>query len=322
MTSFVQWCKHADVFTTETNDSTHLFLSGGKLKITAKTFDSFIKAYTKALQNKEDLYIVERVANEINLFIDIDCKKYKSFDYKKLVSNIKSIIPEKTNVYKCSHSDAYHIVYPHIQLEPLKACEMIILLQKKLVANFKYDQTIIENIIDTSVYKTGLRMIGSFKKNDYRCYLPENISQRENITEDNVRNSLIRNCHNTYIQQNHHNIINTNYDLVAKEISRLNKNYNDIKITRIVKKENNVFYVNTYSHFCMNKNGFHDNHVYFVICKNTSKKAGAPTVKIYQKCFCNNNETELRKFGVCSKYKSKDYPFSYKVFNMLISEIK
>jgi len=320
--SFNSWCQNANIYTKDTNECTHLILTGGKLKITAKTFEDFIRNYTIALKQNESLHLVERVSHEINLFLDIDCKRFPTFNYKKLVDDIRLIIPEKTHVYKCDKTDAYHVVYPDIQISPEKAVDMVKLLQNKLVANYYYKANEIQDIIDTSVYKTGLRMIGSYKKGEERSYLPIGVKRREDITEQHIRESLIRNSHQVHVRQSDSRslVARKHYDLISKEIGRLHSNYRDIQITRIERKSNDLFFINTYSHFCMNKCGYHDNYVYFVVSKGRVKKAGIPSIKIYQKCFCTNNDTSSRLEGVCSKFKSREYPFSHNVFNELIQE--
>ena len=310
MNTFKDWCIQNNIYTTDTGKCSHLLLNGGKLCIPEQLHDEFINMYVKSLQNNEKVYLVEKLSKEIKLFIDIDSKSSMTIDVCILVDRINEILPIKNHIYKCSKTNGYHIVYSDRIVEPEEACEIVKALQNKLVNKYAYELKEIQNIIDTSVYKTGLRMIGSYKIDDLRCYLPVGTKNRKQIDYTNVSNSLIRASHENYSStKTNETILSDNSDQkIIKEIERLHKNYKDIKITK-VKKIDDTFVIGTNSKFCMNKNGLHDNHVYFVITKDK---------KISQKCFCSNNNTKERLHGVCSKYKSKCQPFGHMAYCSLL----
>ena len=66
---FKQWCKQKTIIEQNTEQSTHLMLDGGKLSI--KDTKQFHKDYSKFLKNNLDVYVVERVSEDIKFFIDI-----------------------------------------------------------------------------------------------------------------------------------------------------------------------------------------------------------------------------------------------------------
>ena len=313
MNSFSDWCNKNNVHTKDSSKCTHLLLNGGKLEITADNVDGFCEAYVSALKSNEKLYVVEKISKQINLFIDIDNKK-ELLDVSELVQRIQETLPIHNIVYKCNKTNGIHIVYPGRTMSPDEALSFVKAPQRKLVHSYKYKLEDIENVLDTSVYKTGLRMIGSFKVNDFRSYLPNEVTSRRKITVDMVRESFIRasfeNKEKTQeTKMTHGGEINIR-DKLSNEISRLNENYKNIKITSI-KKIDNSFCIGTDSHFCMNKGDVHTNHVYFIV---TDKK------KIYQKCFSHKNVQH--KNGECSKFKSKGEPFGQIAYGNLLKNFQ
>ena len=301
MNTFTNWCIKNNVYTNDISKCTHLLLNGGKLCIKKTMMNSFLNAYVNALKNNEDLYLVERVSSEINLFLDIDAKS-SQLNCDSLVHNIQTLLIEyKINVYKCSITNGYHLIFPEYIVTPKEANKIVVALQNKLCQKFKYSIDDIKNIIDLSVYKTGLRMIGSYKKNDLRCYLPLN-TQRTLLTKDHISDSLIRQSYDLPISNNSKKI-STKYEPIIQEIHRLHSNFQNFKITKI-SKLGDTYCIYTDCHFCMNKGTKHTKEVvYFIVTKDKN---------ISQKCFCSNST--IRLHGTCSSYKSKPVPFSHKVY--------
>jgi len=301
MNTFSKWCVKNKVYTNDISKCTHLLLNGGKLCIKKEMMDSFLNAYVIALRNNEELYLVERVSSEINLFLDIDAKSSK-LNCDELVTNIKSLLNEYTiNVYKCNKTNGYHLIFPEYTVTPKEANKIVVALQNKLCQKFGYSIDDIKSIIDLSVYKTGLRMIGSYKKNEMRCYLPLEI-RRNLLTERNISESLIRHSYDLPVSRNTTKI-STKYEPIIEEIQRLNSNFKNFKITKI-SKLGDTYCIYTDCHFCMNKGTKHTKEViYFIVTKDK---------KISQKCFCSNSTVRLN--GTCSSYKSKPVPFSHKVY--------
>ena len=305
MTGFSDWCTENKLYTNDISQCTHLLLNGGKLCITKSHMPSFLEAYTKSLQNNEKVYLVERISKDINLFLDIDSKS-SSLDCNELVKNIQNLLHiYKTNIYKCNITNGYHIIFCDYIVTPNEAIKIVTALQDKLIQKFNYKAEDIKNTIDLSVYKTGLRMMGSFKKNDFRCYLPLN-KERNALTIEDIKKSLIRQSYDLPLKSNFSKTISTKYEPIINEIKRLNSNFQNFKITKI-SKLGETFCIYTDCHFCMNKNEKHTKEcVYFIVSKDK---------KIYQKCFCSN--ATLRNYGTCANYKSKPSSFSHKIYYAL-----
>jgi len=266
---------------------------------------SFLEAYTQAVQKNEKIYLVERISKDIKLFLDIDSKS-SSIDCDILVKHIHDLLNVyKINVYKCNVTNGYHIIFPDYIVTPNEAITIVKALQNKLVQKFNYIMNDITNTVDLSVYKTGLRMIGSYKKNDFRCYLPLN-KQRQSLTFEDIQNSLIRESYDLPMKSYCSKTITTKYEPIINEIQRLNSNFKNFKITKITKL-GETFCIYTDCHFCMNKEAKHTKEVvYFIVTKDK---------KISQKCFCSNST--LRNHGTCSSYKSKSSAFSHKIYYSL-----
>lgn len=302
MNTFSSWCIQNKVYTNEISKCTHLLLNGGKLCIQESIMDSFLDAYIDALKNDEELYIVERVSRDINLFLDIDTKS-SDLDCDLLVQNIQDLLKSFTiNIYKCNVTNGYHIIFPGYIVTPNEAIKIVVALQNKLVQKFDYSIDNIKKTIDLSVYKTGLRMIGSYKKNELRCYLPIN-GKRTLLNREDILKSLIRQSYDLPISSSNSRTISVKHDNIIKEIQRLNSNFQNLKITKI-SKLGDTFCIYTDCHFCMNKGSSHTKEVvYFIVTQDK---------KIYQKCFCSNSTSRLN--GTCSSFKSKSIPISHKVY--------
>ena len=291
------------------NEATHLLLTGGKLRIKEHDFNEFINVYAKLMKKNEDISLVERVSDKIRLFIDIDSKQNENL--QSVVDDILQIFPIDHTLYHCNQKNGIHIIFPGIITTPCEAKEMILKLQQKLITVYKYEEKFIKNVIDTSVYSTGLRMIGSYKSGEKRCYLKKK-SCRTKLTKFDIEESLIRASFSNYQKQPsgsslHINDTNCN-SKIEKEIERLNDNYEGIKV-RSIRKINNLYSISTNSKYCMNLNNTHKSHfVYFVV---NEKKM------LSQKCFCRCDTLENRLHGLCSKYKSEGVPISHMAFHSL-----
>ena len=309
---FTEWCKKNNVFTQDSKVTTHLLLNGGKLCITNNIMDEFYQIYSKSLQLNEDLYLVEKVSSKLNYFLDIDCKSNSNIDFETLINDIDDIFKIQKYIYKCNKTNGYHIIFPTQQSTPSECIKLTKDLILKLNKNYNYCEEMLKQIIDCSVYKTGLRMIGSYKKDDHRYYTINN-TNRTQLTKEDIKNSSIRfsniNIDLKFVPRVVHYNDNLN-SLLSKEIEHFNKNYKDIKVTKIEKINNDLFCINTDSHFCLNKNSNHTKEVvYFVV----SKK------KIQQKCYSSNGKTENMTHNCsCLKFKSREVPFSHRIYNMLL----
>lgn len=308
---FIEWCKKNNVFTQDSKITTHLLLNGGKLCITNDLLEEFYYIYSKSLELNEDLYIVEKVSNKLNYFLDIDCKNIDNIDIESIIENIDNIFQISKYIYKCNKTNGFHIIFPNENHTPTE-CENITkqLIQKLCCVN-NYNEELLKQIIDCSVYKTGLRMIGSYKKDDHRYYTINSIP-RTQLSKEDIKNSSIRFSNINIDLKFVPRVLMYSNDLkylIAKEIEYFNQNYKDIKVTKIEKINKDLFCINTNSHYCMNKNENHTKEVvYFVV----SKK------KIFQKCYSSNGKIEnMTNKCSCIKFESQKRPFSHKLYNML-----
>lgn len=154
----------------DNTNPTHLSMVGGKFNVPASKFNSFYIEYYKALiQGNESMYLVEKIdtSRNFSLFLDLE---YPKNSEKVLTDDIvKEIIVKvqkkigKVDFRVSKRLDRYHIHFDRV----VSSNEAI---------------SIIEDITDTecidkTVYKTGLRMLGSGKEKDktgtnevYRLY--------------------------------------------------------------------------------------------------------------------------------------------------------
>ena len=168
-----------------TNDTefiqTHLSLIGGKYNVPDNQYNIFYKRYYQELIKGTKMYIVEKVKDsKYAFFLDID-KNNSDDDVKNIIKTtveiLKSVVQESDDQFVSGLFDyvvskrenKYHINFYNIIIDgKTSVAQYIILLIEKKLGIKKQ-----ESIIDASVYRTGLRMIGSLKKNEdtfYRLY--------------------------------------------------------------------------------------------------------------------------------------------------------
>lgn len=140
---------------------THLSFTKGKYNVPDNQLEEFYKRYYESILKGENIYLIEKIYNcNFNLFFDLDTK-VDSCDIEEIVENINQVIKEtfkeKENlceVVVSKRDTRYHLNYPNIVANN-KIANMIC---KRLNQNSS------DTSVDTSVYRTGLRMLGS-KKN-------------------------------------------------------------------------------------------------------------------------------------------------------------
>ena len=166
---------------------THLSLTNGKYNVSDEYYDEFYDRYYKNMKNENavKMYLVEKISDaKFKFFLDIDngisdesidkiLKKINSViltylnmelmkksDDSKGLYNLEYIVSkrEKDNLYK------YHINYPNIIVNTSIALAIMGKIKEKLT------EEELKMKIDGSVYKTGLRLIGSYKPNEEVCY--------------------------------------------------------------------------------------------------------------------------------------------------------
>lgn len=183
MSSFT---KYLSKFTKDISDPkslTHLAFNGGKYNVPNECYNEFYETYYKFLMKGEDMYIIEKVneKTKVGFFLDIEVPKY--VDYKLKKNDIKIIIEETNkcivNMFENSNTeylitrrnDRYHINYYNVIVNSLNTQR----LSKYIISSLP---TEMKKLIDTSVYRNGLRLFGSKKsENDIK-------KEKENFEDD------------------------------------------------------------------------------------------------------------------------------------------
>jgi hypothetical protein len=166
----VQFTKNAD------SEQTHLSFNKGKYNVPDNKFDEFYKKYFETLkENTENLYLIEKVYNSnFAYFLDLDIKNedLNDDDIIVIIKTIQDIINkmvknEKCDDYIVSKRDKnYHLNFYNLIVNSQIAKQLTMEIINELDDKYK-------KCIDMSVYRTGLRLLGS-KKNDkddvYKVY--------------------------------------------------------------------------------------------------------------------------------------------------------
>lgn len=273
--------------TLESKNATHLSLIGGKYHIPYDDMDMFHSLY---VNNHKAMYLVERVRYPCYLFMDLDN------------TNISLVLSFLFNpqCYISSREDTegnqtgFHIVFKYIIVnDPNHAIQ-------------EARSMIQDKSLDVSVYKTGLRMLGSHKHYKIeRIYNPFPFTN-EPITVQQMRD------HSFIIQNKSLNLpspstptkqiscVGNYYDF-----SRIHPEYKEIYVVKVIRKDRHML-IQTYEKFCTNIDRKHkNNHIYFVITE----------TKMTQKCFCQCDHTQ------CKEYASPLVPTPIKLYYNLLNHL-
>jgi P4 family phage/plasmid primase-like protien len=169
-----KFSKNSDSF------QTHLSLTGGKYNVPDEEYDEFYKTYFDQLKKETKMHLVEKVKDsKFALFFDLDTNAnisaLKETDIKAIIKIILKVlhckIQPESNIdkygYVLSRRDyKYHINFYNIIVDCTIAQNIIKLIEQEI--DDKCNQY--NGIIDKSVYRTGLRLLGSFKKTEEICY--------------------------------------------------------------------------------------------------------------------------------------------------------
>jgi P4 family phage/plasmid primase-like protien len=172
MTSFT---KYLERFTKDIEDPkqlTHLAFRGkGKYNVPDDKYDEFYKMYFNALIKDESMYLIEKINDSTRFAFFLDIETPKKSTYKIKTGDIKLIIDKslesidemfenetgiKTNIIT-RRNDKYHVNFPKLIVNTLNAQKLAKIIIEKL-SNMEH-----KKLIDTSVYRTGLRIFGSKK---------------------------------------------------------------------------------------------------------------------------------------------------------------
>lgn len=165
------------------SDQTHLSFIGGKYNI--EDNDKFHTLYYNHItKNKEKLFLIEKVPkNYFNYYQDIDFKESETLENEVNDNSIKKIIQTTIQFVKNTEIEPivtkrndlrYHIHYINLVVDSKTATK----LTEKIKTETGYP-------IDTTVYRTGLRMIGSFKsKEEQETYKIYDLEKKKTIQFD------------------------------------------------------------------------------------------------------------------------------------------
>lgn len=179
--SITDFSKYILQFVKNANDKqTHLSFNNGKYNVPDEKFDEFYERYYKAIINEKDkindekdLYLIEKVTNsKFAFFIDLDVPKKYNYnltdeDVLDVIETAKLIINEnfvedlKNSEYIISkriteNGSNYHINFYNLIVDND--------ISNKLISQIKQKSSL-QHCIDISVYRTGLRLLGSKKIN-------------------------------------------------------------------------------------------------------------------------------------------------------------
>lgn len=269
------------------SEATHLSLVGGKFNI--PTLDLFHGMYFKML-SYYPVYLVEKVRYPCRWYIDLDKQ-----DPKQLMHLLKELLRkhgERCVVSMPESCDGAHLVFPEIIVH---SKEEAVRKTRALMRDIPFD---------ASVYRSGLRMIGSQKsKTVDRAYWPVfGISKGQlydihTWTLEHLKDSSI--FHNNKIPVVMDSLTEPVYCYEPSALTEtgnfgfIHPEYTNVRFQ--VKASKNYMNVLTNSTYCTNIQRKHkSNHVYFVIYQHPTTKV----VEVYAKCFCTCAHTG------CKDYKS------------------
>lgn len=305
------YCTTNGIITEDKDMSTHLFMDGGKLRLTEDKADMFWKSYKSHIMSGTPVCLVERSnATVCRFFLDIDLKN-TTFDVDAFVQKCVETQPDAVYVMCLRRNTGGDILGVHIIFHSLTYTSVE--HAKKIAQKFSWVHG-----IDTSVYSTGLRMIGSVKPQQtpqmdtmylpvYKVYgsrvqkIPHSISQKS-ISETSIRMSYT----------NRHDCCKpmaslsrpSSRVLDIPETSLLHEEYDDC-VTSIQEYKDGYYVAKTNARYCMNIKKEHQSaYVYFVIHPRTRT--------MYQKCFCRCADK------TCKTFKSKTVKLSSHTCNLVL----
>ena len=165
---------------------THLAFRGkGKYNVPDEKYQEFYRCYYKFLLKNEAMYIIEKINDNTKFAFFLDIETPKKSSYKIKINDIKVIIENTlTSINEMFESedldksyiitrrnDKYHVNFSNVIVNTISSQR----LAKNIIEKLNGD---IKKLIDTSVYRTGLRLFGSKKSET------EINKEKENYTGD------------------------------------------------------------------------------------------------------------------------------------------
>lgn len=208
-------------------EATHVAFNGGKYHIPDKKLGDFYKKYYETMMSGEKMFIIEQVKNtKFSYFLDIEAPKNSDLiieqrDIQTIIAlartvteNDDFVISRRIVNKKCAK---YHVNFPDLIVKSSDAQLITDQIIQKLEAR-------LIKAIDTSVYRTGLRLYGSQKsETDVQ-------KERESVGDDSYQS-----CYK--ILDSDFDEIELTYDLFKKMIIKRSE---DMTLTKLDIKESDV----------------------------------------------------------------------------------
>lgn len=228
---------------TETKQ-THLSFNRGKFNVPDSEHNKFYKNYFEfVVKNGEESFLIEKVYNsKFAFFLDIEPKLKSEIvlttsDIKKIIESTNSCISKifsnpSTDYIVSKRENNYHINYTNLIVNSSIANLLYLNIIEELPIELKH-------VIDSSVYRTGLRLLGSKKKtlknqkNEIQYYQifdisSETLTELTNTSYEDFLKTIVRKTENTKLSE-----VNDEF----KGSSSNNHKHHDIQVKGITSKE-------------------------------------------------------------------------------------
>lgn len=174
-----QFGKEADT----AKSQTHLSFNKGKYNVPDAEYDNFYKEYFGALKRGEPLYLIEKVTDsKFAFFLDLDGTDLTDTIVKEITGECSRVLStmypsgQSTQYVVSKRESKYHVNYPDIIVD----CSRARMICEKLMSNYSTE------CIDMSVYRTGLRLLGSRKAKCNGIYAMYDLDTGEFTTTANL----------------------------------------------------------------------------------------------------------------------------------------
>lgn len=261
----------------QTKIYTHVCMIGrNNHKIEYDKIDIFYKWY---IDNISQMHMVERVRYPCKFFIDYD-------DYRSdLIELLMKSYPTNSYIICINETQSgVHIIFQDIQISSPEDAEK----QCKKFGD-----------CDISVYRTGLRMIGSKKKTTPKRYYPcfridkdtvHTLDKQITIEMMNLCSILIPHISIEPPVSKLKTTRALKNNGVSYDFSFIHENYSNVFITKINKISHKIIILNTTTKWCQNIYTEHNSKtIYFII------RIG-PKITISQRCYCRCDHTNCKTF--------------------------
>jgi len=168
MSTFIKYLENFVKDTEDVKTLTHLAFRGkGKYRVSDEKYDEFYKKYYDALMRDESMYLIEKINESTKFAYFLDIETPKKSVYKITVNDIRIIIDKSLESIEemfengeggyivTKRNDKYHVNFPNLIVNMIGAQKLVKMTIEKLGEERK--------LVDTSVYRTGLRLFGSKK---------------------------------------------------------------------------------------------------------------------------------------------------------------